>query len=411
MHMLCIASTRERQKNIVHRSTMRTPRVRSAYSQGHARARMTSNRPGSYPIAHALKSACFILCNEREEHPFQLVAFSLMRCAREMLPWQASCYGRAWHPGCSGHHPPANTTWMESRLMHDTDNGETGDSAWLLVFEGFDPADEGRREALCALGNGKYVSRAAAPWAIAGETHYPGTYRAGCYNRLASEVNGELVTDESAVNLPSWLPHLPHRRRALVRPGRGDPAGLPPDPRPSPWPAPARAPLPRQRRPAHNASRNAPGEHEPAAPRRPAAGAHRRGLGGELELRSATDGRVVNDNVQRYRTYRKRHLQIVHCGAVEPEGIAFEARTTQSGITVAVAARTTVAGGTGERRELAEEPEQIAELFATRIARGATVVVEKVAAYYTSRDRAVDDSGSTVNEYLGRLHHVVSQRW
>ena len=35
-------------------------------------------------------------------------------------------------------------------------------SAWSLVFEGFDPAKEGIREALCTLGNGYFATRAAA---------------------------------------------------------------------------------------------------------------------------------------------------------------------------------------------------------------------------------------------------------
>ena len=37
------------------------------------------------------------------------------------------------------------------------------DPAWTVAFDGFDPEDEGRREAVCALGNGLYFARAAAP--------------------------------------------------------------------------------------------------------------------------------------------------------------------------------------------------------------------------------------------------------
>src|SRR5690606_24497906 len=58
---------------------------------------------------------------------------------------------------------------------------------WRLVYSGFAPADEGRREALCTLGNGVFATRGAAPEAAAGQTpHYPGTYAAGFYNRLVS---------------------------------------------------------------------------------------------------------------------------------------------------------------------------------------------------------------------------------
>src|SRR5690606_17311362 len=57
-------------------------------------------------------------------------------------------------------------------------------SEWSLIYEDFDPAREGMREALCALGNGYFETRGAAPWARADDVHYPGTYLAGGYNRL-----------------------------------------------------------------------------------------------------------------------------------------------------------------------------------------------------------------------------------
>ena len=79
-------------------------------------------------------------------------------------------------------------------------------SEWLLVYEGFDPQQEGLREALCALGNGYFVTRGAAPEAIADDVHYPGTYVAGVYNRLSSEISGRVVHNASLVNVPNWLP-------------------------------------------------------------------------------------------------------------------------------------------------------------------------------------------------------------
>jgi trehalose/maltose hydrolase-like predicted phosphorylase len=36
--------------------------------------------------------------------------------------------------------------------------------------------------------------------------HYPGTYLAGGYNRLVSEVAGRKVENEDLVNMPNWLP-------------------------------------------------------------------------------------------------------------------------------------------------------------------------------------------------------------
>ncbi|MFD0532937.1 hypothetical protein ACFQY7_03245 [Actinomadura luteofluorescens] len=36
-------------------------------------------------------------------------------------------------------------------------------SRWVLAYDGYDPATEGLREALCTLGNGYVATRGAAP--------------------------------------------------------------------------------------------------------------------------------------------------------------------------------------------------------------------------------------------------------
>lgn len=75
-----------------------------------------------------------------------------------------------------------------------------------ILFERYDPSDERRREALLALGDGVLHSRAAAAEARADGIHYPGTYRAGFYDRQESQVAGQRVCNVSLVNLPNWLP-------------------------------------------------------------------------------------------------------------------------------------------------------------------------------------------------------------
>src|SRR3546814_11259371 len=80
------------------------------------------------------------------------------------------------------------------------------DSGWKLVYEGFDPAREGLREALCTLGNGYFATRGAAEETEADDVHYPGTYLAGCYNRLQTDIAGRVIENEDRVTLPNWLP-------------------------------------------------------------------------------------------------------------------------------------------------------------------------------------------------------------
>src|SRR5450830_42870 len=66
--------------------------------------------------------------------------------------------------------------------VSELDIGLVSTHTWMLVYEGFDPAHEGHREALTTLGNGYMATRGAAPEQRAGEIHYPGTYLAGVYN-------------------------------------------------------------------------------------------------------------------------------------------------------------------------------------------------------------------------------------
>jgi Glycosyl hydrolase family 65, N-terminal domain len=79
-------------------------------------------------------------------------------------------------------------------------------TGWSLVYEGFDPAQERLRETLCTLGNGYFATRGAAAEGAADEVHYPGTYLAGCYNRLPSVIDGTTLEHEDLVNAPNWLP-------------------------------------------------------------------------------------------------------------------------------------------------------------------------------------------------------------
>ena len=77
---------------------------------------------------------------------------------------------------------------------------------WALVYDKFDPEQEGLREALCTLGNGFFATRGAVPEAEADGIHYPGTYIAGGYNRLKTEIAGREIENEDLVNFPNWLP-------------------------------------------------------------------------------------------------------------------------------------------------------------------------------------------------------------
>ncbi len=90
-----------------------------------------------------------------------------------------------------------------SQLLKST-NIETS-PPWTIVYERFEPAEEALRETLCTLGNGYFATRGAVPESVASKIHYPGTYIAGLYNRLATNIAGRTVVNEDLVNCPNWV--------------------------------------------------------------------------------------------------------------------------------------------------------------------------------------------------------------
>ena len=85
---------------------------------------------------------------------------------------------------------------------------------WSLVYEEFDPEKETLRETLCTLGNGYFCTRGAAEEAENDGSHYPGTYIAGGYNRMKTEIDGQTSPSNS-------LPRLFPPARNLSRPRKG----------------------------------------------------------------------------------------------------------------------------------------------------------------------------------------------
>jgi alpha,alpha-trehalase len=291
--------------------------------------------------------------------------------------------------------------------MSDPLPGATTLSGWSLICEGFDPSQEALREALCTLGNGRFASRGAAPEADADGTHYPGTYAAGCYNRLTSEVAGREVEDESIVNLPNWLPlsfriedgewldlsklELAEYRQELDL---------------------RRAVLTRQMR-----FRDGEGRETAMTERRlfsmanPNVAALETSLlplnwSGKVTFRSALDGRVSNGGVARYRGLSDRHLEAVDAHAVDPETIFLEVETNQSHIRVAEAARTRLLRGdetVSSSSRVLEEPAWIALELESEVREGEAIRAEKVVTIYTSREPAVSEPAAEVCRELAQL--------
>ncbi|MGY1753368.1 glycoside hydrolase family 65 protein [Blastococcus sp. SYSU D01042] len=268
------------------------------------------------------------------------------------------------------------------------------DSDWVLRYEGLDPAAEPLREALCALGNGRFVTRGAAPESRADGVHYPGTYAAGVYDRSVDQVAGHVLEHESIVNLPDWqsltfriddgpwldlaastvvehVQELDVRRGVLTR---------------------------------RFVVEDAAGRRTRVSQRRLVSMADpllaalectvvAENWSGRLTVRSALDGDVANRGVARYRGLADRHLSLE--SATYRAGIlGLVVRTRQSHVRIALAARHRLLVDGVDRatvhRSTTGGARPAVDLVVDSVP-GRVVTVEKVVALCTSRDRGIGE--------------------
>ena len=279
-------------------------------------------------------------------------------------------------------------------------------SAWSLVYESFDPAREGIRESLCTLGNGYFAARGASPGAVADGIHYPGTYLAGGYNRLRTDLAGHVVENEDLVNFPngfalgfriagqdwfdartvkllSYRQELDLRRGMLLRSIRfEDGKGR-------------RSTLEERRLVSMGDMHLGALELSLTA----------ENWSGNVTVRSAIDGRVVNAGAKLYRRFNNRHLEPLAGDFVGEDGVFLLVRTSQSNLHVAQAARTraTLGGQPLEvRRRSIEEPGYIAQELEVDVRQGKTLVLEKLVSFYSSRDHAISECGLEARKAIAR---------
>ncbi|HUP49288.1 MAG TPA: glycosyl hydrolase family 65 protein, partial [Thermoanaerobaculia bacterium] len=259
---------------------------------------------------------------------------------------------------------------------------------------------------------------------------YPGTYLAGGYNRIDTEMQGEVLVNEDLVNWPNWLPlsfrpaggewlsldrfevldyaQLLDLRRGLlvrrmrVRDREGRVTGL--------------------------VSRRLVSMDDPSV----AAIEWRltpENWSGTVEIRSSLDGTVENSGVARYRQLRGDHLVPEGVGVAGEETIWLAVRTRQSAIRMAQVARTR-AGVSPSAAEREESPaggapladrrgiprraaparndtlkydDRIDHLIQIEAEEGKPLRVEKVVVVQSSRDPAISDP---LDDARTRMRHL-----
>jgi trehalose/maltose hydrolase-like predicted phosphorylase len=267
---------------------------------------------------------------------------------------------------------------------------------FLLGYDGFDPGAEGLREALTSTGNGYLCTRGAAEWEDADDVHYPGTYVHGGYNRETTILGGQPVLNEDLVNLPNWLVlmlriegedairladvalvsyrhELDIRNVTLVRQLRFRDAG-------------GRETTLKSHRFVSMADIHHAGIEWTLVPEN---------WSGRVEVVSALDGRVSNRGVVRYEQLEGRHLDPVSPRTWGPEVIALKAETRQSNLYISQATRTRVFRGDQQlpvSRALYQMEDYVQQVLAFDVRQGVATRVEKMVAFYTSRDPAVSDT-------------------
>jgi trehalose/maltose hydrolase-like predicted phosphorylase len=275
---------------------------------------------------------------------------------------------------------------------------------WVLRYEGYFPREEGLREALCTTGNGYFATRGAAPESAADGTHYPGTYIAGCYNQLRTEIAGRTVDNESLVNAPNWLPLtfaaedgpwldlgelevLQHQqeldlrrgvltRKLRIRDGQG------------------RITRATCRRFVHMGAAHLAALEMTIVPEN---------WSGRLRVRSELDGTVENTGVPRYRQLSSRHLVPIEARSLGTAAVLLVVETNQSHIRIAEASRTRLfRDGTyvDENPSVIGKPGRIGHEMVIDVAQEGEVTIEKIVTIATSRDHAVSDVAVAAADWL-----------
>ncbi len=278
---------------------------------------------------------------------------------------------------------------------------------WTLAYNSFEPEQERLREVLTSTGNGYFCTRGSAEWADVDDIHYPGTYTHGFYNRETTIMGGRPVLNEDLVNLPNWLV-------LKLRIGGDEPITL------------KNVELLSYRHEVdfRNATvmrklrfRDLRGRETTLVSKRfvSMADMHQAALewtltaenwSGPVEVISALDARVSNQGVARYRELEGRHVHPVESRTPSPDTISLIARTRQSRLYVAEAVRTRVYGDEGEleiERGLYRMEDYAHQTLGFDLQQGQPLRIEKLVAFYTSRDQGINEPLSNAEKAVERF--------
>ncbi len=277
--------------------------------------------------------------------------------------------------------------------------------SWSITYHDYDTKKERSREALLTVGNGYFGTRGALEESVANAVNYPGTYMAGMYNRLITNVSGREVENEDFVNIPNWLPvsfridgedwfstkkfKIRSIRRTLILS-----SGL----------------LTKQMIVEDGNGRQTEIVSERFVSME---NIHLAGLryqikplnySGRIEIRSGIDALLINEGVERYKSLNQRHLNPLKSG-VDGNRLFVLAETTQSKYQIGEAALQLLFV---DGIKSTSEPESIIEtgksfhLFKVEVYENQCIQLEKIVSICSDKEDFVDNALDTALESLNQ---------
>ncbi|WKN31076.1 glycosyl hydrolase family 65 protein [Porifericola rhodea] len=300
----------------------------------------------------------------------------------------------------------------------------TDTQQWKIIYNEYQAEQQHLRESLCTLGNGYFASRGAFEFAEASHNfednpHYPGTYLAGVFNKLSSNVADKEIVNESIVNWPNWLYltfeyedgqhfHLDEVEILYFQ---------------------QELDLYKGQLITDLSFRDDKGRETELKTRRIVSMADRHlamlqwelkaiNWNGQLSILSGIDGNVNNSGVPRYSDLNGNHLDILEHGEYNEEGIYMHSRTNFSEVSVAQSVRTRIhidGQSYDYERQLEQNNKLVYHRIPLKLEKGQELKVSKILAIYTSKDDGVGNlirdairkvKGASELEDLAHYHYI-----
>ena len=281
---------------------------------------------------------------------------------------------------------------------------------WTLNYFKFIPEKEKHFEALCSIGNGYFCTRGAFEEVFTSEISYPGTYISGIYNRLKSKIKDRIIENEDLVRCPNWLyinfrigdgdwfdiskveildyhkqldlKHGVLFRKVTFKDKKNKITTI------------------ESRRFASMASPHYGVMNYTITPKNYSA---------TITVKSALDGDVSNEGVERYKQLNSRHLEVVDKG-VQNNIIYLLVQTNNSKIKIAEASKCAVFIDDVQKDieyKYLKENNRIQRFFSVSINEGKTLSIEKIVSIFTSKDSSVSNELLQAKESLINLNRYI----